>query len=100
MSPGPAEGHRQHRRTDIVLTVTENAQTLVRALTEQAQVGDSGGIRLAPGRDAEQLEVSLVAAPGERSSTPMAPACSCRRPLDGSTLSAEGGEQPACTLTR
>lgn len=51
-----------------MLTITENAQTLVRTLTEQAQITDNGGVRLAPSQEPGQLEVSLAPepAPGDQ----------------------------------
>jgi iron-sulfur cluster assembly protein len=46
-----------------VLTVTENAQTLVKGLTENADLPETGGVRLAMAPDEPQLTVSLVTGP-------------------------------------
>lgn len=48
-----------------MLTVTENAQTLVKGLTENAELPETGGVRLALAPDQTQLTVSLVPAPEE-----------------------------------
>lgn len=48
-----------------MLTVTENAQTLVKGLTENADLPETGGVRLAMADDQAQLTVSLVTAPEE-----------------------------------
>jgi Fe-S cluster assembly iron-binding protein IscA len=46
-----------------VLTLTGNAQTLVRDITARPEVPDGGGLRIAPAPSAEGLEVSLAAEP-------------------------------------
>lgn len=46
-----------------MLTLTENAQTLVRDIVSGPQVPAEGGLRIAPSSDAAQLEVSLADSP-------------------------------------
>lgn len=46
-----------------MLTLTDNAQTLVRDITDRPEVPDGGGLRIAPAPSAEGLEVSLAAEP-------------------------------------
>lgn len=51
-----------------MLTLTDNAQTLVRDITDRPEVPEGGGLRIAPAASAEGLEVSLAAepAPGDQ----------------------------------
>lgn len=51
-----------------MLTLTDNAQTLVRDITDRPEVPDGGGLRIAPANGTEGLEVSLAAepAPGDQ----------------------------------
>lgn len=46
-----------------MLTLTENAQTLVRDIVSRPEVPAEGGLRIAPSPDADQLEVSLADSP-------------------------------------
>ncbi|MFN2319691.1 MAG: Fe-S cluster assembly protein HesB [Dermatophilaceae bacterium] len=46
-----------------MLTVTDNAQSLVKGLTENADLPETGGVRLAMAPDQAQLTVSLVTEP-------------------------------------
>ncbi len=87
--------------------MTENAQTLVRDLADQAEVTDTGGVRIAPAATAGHLELSLAAEPEpgdavvdgsdgarifleEETATLLADA----------TLDAQDGEQPGFVLTQ
>lgn len=86
--------------------MTDNAQTLVRDLAEKAEVGESGGVRIAPAAAAGQLELSIAPEPQpgdavvdgdgarvfveEQTATLLADA----------TLDAQGGEQPGFVLTQ
>lgn len=51
-----------------MLTLTDNAQTLVRDITDRPEVPEGGGLRIAPAPEQEGLEVSLAAepAPGDQ----------------------------------
>jgi Fe-S cluster assembly iron-binding protein IscA len=46
-----------------VLTLTENAQTLVRDIVSSPELPSEGGLRIAPSADATQLELSIAEAP-------------------------------------
>lgn len=46
-----------------MLSVTENAQTLVEGLATEAGLADNGGLRIAMAEDQTQLEVSLAPEP-------------------------------------
>lgn len=46
-----------------MLTVTENAQEVVKGLTTREDLPESAGLRLALGADPTQLEVTVVAQP-------------------------------------
>ena len=87
--------------------MTENAQTLVRDLADEAEVADTGGVRIAPAATAGQLELSIAAAPEpgdavvdgddgarlfleEQTATLLADA----------TLDTQEGEQPGFVLTQ
>lgn len=51
-----------------MLTLTDDAQTLVRDITARPEVPEGGGLRIAPASSSEGLEVSLAAepAPGDQ----------------------------------
>ncbi len=51
-----------------MLNLTDDAQTLVRDITDRPEVPEGGGLRIAPAPSAEGLEVSLAAepAPGDQ----------------------------------
>ena len=46
-----------------MLTLTENAQTLVRDIVSSPEVPAESGLRIAPSADAAQLELSIAEAP-------------------------------------
>ncbi|HEX5533353.1 MAG TPA: hypothetical protein VFX33_06390 [Actinomycetales bacterium] len=46
-----------------MLTLTENAQTLVRDIVSSPELPAEGGLRIAPSPDAAQLELSIAEAP-------------------------------------
>ncbi|GAB2689078.1 HesB/IscA family protein [Thalassiella azotivora] len=46
-----------------MLTLTENAQTLVRDITARPELPAEGGLRIAPAQTPGQLEMALVEAP-------------------------------------
>jgi len=46
-----------------VLTLTENAQTLVRDITAQPEIPEGAGLRIAPAPSPGQLQVSIAAGP-------------------------------------
>ncbi|MCC6269735.1 MAG: Fe-S cluster assembly protein HesB [Microbacteriaceae bacterium] len=46
-----------------MLTLTENASTLIRSLAEQSAVAENAGLRISAGADAAQLSVDLTPAP-------------------------------------
>lgn len=46
-----------------MLTLTENASTLIKTLTEQTAVAETAGLRISAGADAAQLSVDLTPAP-------------------------------------
>jgi Fe-S cluster assembly iron-binding protein IscA len=46
-----------------VLTLTENAQTLVRDIASSPEMPAEGGLRIAPSADTTQLELSIAEAP-------------------------------------
>lgn len=46
-----------------MLTVTENAQAVVKGLTDSEELPDTAGLRLAMADDATQLQVSVVPEP-------------------------------------
>lgn len=46
-----------------MLTVSENAQAVVKGLTEGEELPDTAGLRLAVGADQAQLEVTVVREP-------------------------------------
>ena len=46
-----------------MLTLTDNAQSLVRDITSQPDVPDGGGLRIAPAPAPGQLQVSIAPAP-------------------------------------
>ncbi|MFZ5870236.1 MAG: HesB/IscA family protein [Actinomycetota bacterium] len=46
-----------------MLNLTDNAQTLVRDLTDRPEVPDGAGLRIAPAPSPGQLQVSIAAAP-------------------------------------
>lgn len=48
-----------------MLTLTENAQAAVAGLTTEANVPETGGVRIALTEDQSQLEMSLVPEPQE-----------------------------------
>jgi iron-sulfur cluster assembly protein len=48
-----------------VLTLTDQAQTVVRALTSDPQVPESAGLRIAPGNDGLELLVVAEPVPGD-----------------------------------
>ncbi|MFC7404973.1 iron-sulfur cluster biosynthesis family protein [Georgenia alba] len=48
-----------------MLTLTDNAQAAVKGLTSEANLPDSGGVRIALTADQSQLEMSLVTEPEE-----------------------------------
>jgi iron-sulfur cluster assembly protein len=58
ISPDRAEGY-------IVLTLTENAVTAIRGLTDSPQVPDSAGLRIATDDAGGELTLSLVPGPQE-----------------------------------
>lgn len=46
-----------------MLTLTENASTLIKNLAEQTAVAENAGLRISTGEDAAQLSVDLTPAP-------------------------------------
>lgn len=90
-----------------MLTMTENAQTLVRDLADQAEVADTGGIRIAPAAAAGQLELSIAAEP-QPGDAVVDGAHGARLFLEeetatllaDATLDAEAGEQTGFVLTQ
>ncbi len=46
-----------------MLTLTENASTLIKNLAEQTAVAENAGLRISAGADAAQLSVDLTPAP-------------------------------------
>ena len=79
-----------------MLTLTENAQTLVREITSRPEVPSDGGLRIAPSPTAGELEMTVAASPepGDQVVGPddarifVEP--SAAEALDGSTIDAEG----------
>lgn len=89
-----------------MLTVTDNAQTLVKDLTDKAEVPDTGGVRIAPAAAAGQLEVSIAPEPqpgdevvGDEGARVFVEEQTAALLAD-STLDAQGGEQPGFVLTQ
>ncbi|RIK17315.1 MAG: HesB/YadR/YfhF-family protein [Acidobacteria bacterium] len=82
-----------------MLTVTENAQEVVRGLTSDETMPDSAGLRLALAEDPTQLEVSVVQQPEatdqvvEGTSVPVYVAENATEVLDDKTLDAAQTEQ-------
>lgn len=56
-------GNRVNQKEPHMLTVSENAQAVVKGLTESEELPDTAGLRLAVGPDQAQLEVSVVREP-------------------------------------
>lgn len=89
-----------------MLTLTDDARTLVRALTDQADVTGSGGVRIAPAAAQGQLELSVTAEP-QPGDEVVEDDGGARVFLEGqvapllsdSTLDAEVGDQPQFLLT-
>ena len=46
-----------------MLTLTENATTLIKNLADQTDVAENAGLRISAGEDAAQLSVDLTPAP-------------------------------------
>lgn len=46
-----------------MLTMTENASTMIKTLADQTAISDNAGLRISTGADAAQLSVDLTPAP-------------------------------------
>ncbi|SEE88142.1 HesB/IscA family protein [Ruania alba] len=52
-------------RGSVMLTLTENAQTAIKSITEQAGLPAEGGVRIAMAESGTELQMSLVPEPAE-----------------------------------
>lgn len=82
-----------------MLNVTENAQAVVKGLTDDAGLPETGGLRIGMAPDQTQLEVTLVPEPQPTDQAvgaddaPVYVAEETAEVLDGQTLDASQGEE-------
>ena len=103
---GPRDADDQREVPRTVLTMTENAQTLVRDLADQAEVADTGGVRIA--RPRQPASSSCPSPPPRSPVTPSSTADGARLFLEeqtatllaDATLDTQDGEQPGFVLTQ
>src|SRR5699024_223330 len=61
-SQRPDVGH--HRRNGaVMLTLTENAQTAIKSITDQAEIPDAGGVRIAMTDSGTELQMTIADQP-------------------------------------